>query len=167
MGVNVVRTETRTLPPHFLGSARVATRQMRITLPADRDVREVAQTEPVAPRARPTCAVRPAPGTRTTVVITAPLTRLERTEKAFEGAGVSSAVRAGATGSGVGSTMDVGAEVALAEPTGFAAVTPTRIVPSWSVEASVYVDEVAPAMLWQFPPPASQRLHWRERVGVG
>ncbi len=128
-GVNVVRTEIRTLLPHCRGRARESTRQVRITLPADLDVREVEQTAPLAPRARPTCAVRPAPGTRTTVVITAPLILLERTEKAFDGAGVSPADTGDDIGIAAGSTMDVGAEKAVAEPIALAAVTPTRIVP--------------------------------------
>ena len=99
-------------------------------MPADLDVREVEHAASLTPRARPTCAVRPWPGTRTTVVITTPLTRLERTEKALEGSGVGSGVGGSGGGIGVGSTMEVGSELALAEPTGLVAVASTRIVPS-------------------------------------
>jgi len=61
--------------------------------------------------------------------MTAPLARLERTEKALDGEGVSPGVSGSGDGSGEGSTIDVGAEVALAEPSGLVAVTPTRMVP--------------------------------------
>src|SRR5690349_15478454 len=61
----------------------------------------------------------------------------------------------GATGAGA--TTSVGSELALLEPALFVAVTTTRIVEPTSADTAVYVFDVAPLMLPQLLPFASQR----------
>ena len=54
-------------------------------------------------------------------------------------------------------TTAVAAEVAVAEPALFVAVTVTRMVEPASAEAAVYVTDVAPEIGVQFPPEVAQR----------
>lgn len=66
---------------------------------------------------------------------------------------------------GMAETVLVGDEVVLAEPppgqaSEFEAVTCTRTSCPRSPPASVYVEDVAPAMAWHAQPPAPQSCHW-------
>ena len=54
----------------------------------------------------------------------------------------------------------VGADVAARAPPAFLAVTITRTERLTSAAVTTYVRFVAPAMLAQLPPFASQRCHW-------
>ena len=57
-------------------------------------------------------------------------------------------------------TTAVGADVAAVEPSGFVAVTRTRIVFPTSTPRSVYVRAVAPLIAEQLLPLVLQRSHW-------
>jgi hypothetical protein len=61
---------------------------------------------------------------------------------------------------GAACTTAVCADVAVADPAEFDAVTATRIVEPTSAETSVYAAAVAPEILTQFAPEESQRCHW-------
>src|ERR687884_2385544 len=70
-----------------------------------------------------------------------------------------------AGGAGVATT--VAAELELAEPAAFVAVTATRNVEPTSPDTSWYVAPVAPATSEQFAPAESHRRHWKAYVMVG
>ena len=61
-------------------------------------------------------------------------------------------------------TTAVAAEVAVAEPAMFEAVTVTRMVEPASAEAAAYVADVAPEIGLQFPPELAQRTQPYECV---
>lgn len=61
-------------------------------------------------------------------------------------------------------TTGVAAEVAVAEPALFEAVTVTRMVEPTSAEAAAYVAAVAPEIGLQFPPELAQRTQPYECV---